>query len=75
MNLTEVPGNAPVVITRLRGPAPLCKRLLEMGFIKGTSVSVVRKAPLQDPLECLIKGFHVSLRISEAKVVEVEPAI
>jgi len=47
------------------------QRLMDMGFIPGTRIKVVRNAPLVDPVEFLMKGYHVSLRHSEAKQVEV----
>jgi ferrous iron transport protein A len=49
------------------------QRLLDMGFISGTRVKVVRNAPLVDPIELLVRGYHVSVRHSEAKGVEVAP--
>jgi ferrous iron transport protein A len=45
--------------------------LMDMGFIPGTRIQVVRNAPLVDPVEFLMKGYHVSLRHSEAGKVEV----
>ncbi len=48
------------------------QRLLDMGFIPGTKVRVIRNAPLVDPVEFNLKGYHVSLRHLEAKGVEVE---
>jgi len=47
------------------------QRLMDMGFIPGTRIKVVRNAPLVDPVEFLMKGYHISLRHSEAKQVEV----
>ena len=41
-------------------------RLMEMGFVKGTEVKVVKYAPLTDPIEFVIKGYHLSLRRDEA---------
>jgi ferrous iron transport protein A len=49
------------------------QRLLDMGFIPGVRVRVVRNAPLVDPVEFLVKGYHISLRHSEAKKIEVKP--
>ena len=49
----------------------LGQRLLDMGFIPGTRIQVVRNAPLVDPVEFLIKGYNLSLRHSEARKVEV----
>ena len=41
-------------------------RMMEMGFIKGTDVQVIKYAPLNDPMEFVIKGYHVSLRKDQA---------
>ena len=48
------------------------QRLMDMGFMPGTKVEVVRNAPLVDPVDLLIRGYHVSIRHAEAKGVEVE---
>ncbi len=48
------------------------QRLLDMGFIPGVRVRAVRNAPLVDPVEFLLKGYHISLRHSEAKKIEVK---
>lgn len=45
-------------------------RLLEMGFVPGVEVTLVKRAPLGDPLELRLRGFHVSLRRAEARAVE-----
>lgn len=42
------------------------RRLMEMGFVRGAEVTVVKYAPLSDPIEFLIKGYHVSLRRDQA---------
>lgn len=47
-------------------------RLREMGLLKGTSLTLVRCAPMGDPLEIKIRGYHLSLRKSEAAAVTVE---
>jgi Fe2+ transport system protein FeoA len=49
------------------------RRLLEMGFVPGTPLRVVRLAPLGDPMEIELHGYHVSLRRSEARTILVEP--
>ena len=49
-------------------------RILEMGLVPGTPVEVVRVAPLGDPLDIRVRGFHLSLRRAEADHVEVETA-
>jgi ferrous iron transport protein B len=59
------------IITKVRGHGAFRKRITEMGFVKGKLVKVVKKAPLQDPIEYKIMGYEISLRRSEAKLIEV----
>jgi Fe2+ transport system protein FeoA len=49
-------------------------RLMEMGLVPGTSVTVVRLAPLGDPIDVSVRGYHLSLRKSEARGVWLIPA-
>lgn len=49
-------------------------RLREMGLLAGTSLTLVRTAPLGDPLEIKFRGYHLTLRKSEAEHILVEPA-
>jgi len=50
------------------------RRLLEMGFVPGTQLRVVRLAPLGDPMQIELHGYHISLRRSEAQAILVEPS-
>jgi Fur family ferric uptake transcriptional regulator len=43
-----------------------------MGFLRGTTIYVEKYAPLKDPLELVLKGYHVSLRVDEAAHIQVE---
>ena len=54
------------------GETAMRQRLLEMGFVSGTEVRVVRLAPLADPMEVALHGYHLSLRRSDAAAVLVE---
>lgn len=61
--------------TRVRavsGHGQMSVRLLEMGFVPGVEVALVKRAPLGDPLELRLRGYHVSLRRAEARRVEIE---
>jgi len=51
---------------------PLEKRLREMGFVLGAEIEIVKYAPLKDPIELIIKNYHLSLRRDEAEWIEVE---
>lgn len=59
-------------IARVRGGGAMALRLLEMGLTPGTRIAVVKRAPLGDPLELSVRGYHVSLRSIEASRVEVD---
>jgi ferrous iron transport protein B len=60
------------IILKIKGRGQFRQRLSEMGFVVGKKVSVVRKAPLRDPVEYKIMGYHISLRNSEAQLIEVD---
>ncbi len=74
-NITRLLDNEPVGMTvqvvRVMGDGAFRQRLLEMGFVRGAKVTVLKNAPLQDPVEYMIMGSHISLRHSEAAQVEV----
>lgn|GEM_PF-37965 len=59
-------------IVRVSGASVLRRRLLEMGINRGTHVYVEKYAPLKDPLELVVKGYHISLRVEEAVNILVE---
>lgn len=60
------------IILKIKGRGQFRQRLSEMGFVVGKKVSVIKKAPLRDPIEYKIMGYHISLRNSEAHLIEVE---
>ncbi|MCD4719921.1 MAG: FeoA domain-containing protein [Desulfobacula sp.] len=60
------------VIRKVTGEGVLRRRLLEMGINRGSTIYVEKYAPLQDPLELVIKGYHISLRVHEAANIFVE---
>ncbi len=59
------------IITKVRGRGAFRKRIIEMGFVKGKEVTVIRSAPLKDPIDYKLMGYEVSLRRSEAALIEV----
>ena len=61
------------VVHAFRCAGPLMQRLLEMGLTRGTPVEVIRLAPLGDPLEIRLRGYYLSLRKAEARLIEIEP--
>ncbi len=71
MNLSELQQGEKGIIVKIRGRGVFHKRITEMGFVRGQEVEVVRRAPLGDPLEYNIMGYNVSLRRSEAQLIEI----
>jgi Fe2+ transport system protein FeoA len=53
------------------GDHDIRRRLLEMGFVNGATVEVVRRAPLGDPIEFRLRGYHLSLRSDQASFVQI----
>ena len=72
MNLSDLRQGQTATVARIGGDGPFRRRLLEMGFQRGTEVYVVKYAPLRDPIELILKGYHVSLRVDEAAHIQVE---
>ncbi len=71
MNLSELTNGQEGVIVKVKGHGAFRKRIIEMGFIRGKKVTVVKNAPLKDPIEYKIMDYKVSLRRSEARLIEV----
>lgn len=72
MNLSQLKEGQAATVLRVGGDGPFRRRLLEMGFLRGTEIYVEKYAPLKDPIELILKGYHVSLRVDEAAHIEVE---
>lgn len=68
---TLKPGDE-AVVTHLEGEPIDVERLMEMGLIVGTSIKIVKFAPLGDPIEIQMRGYHLSLRRAEAAGIIVE---
>ncbi|MEZ5104156.1 MAG: ferrous iron transport protein B [Draconibacterium sp.] len=73
MKLSEVKHSESVVITKVLGHGSFRKRISEMGFIKGKEVKVIKNAPFNGPIEFKILNYNISLRKSEADLIEVIP--
>jgi Fe2+ transport system protein FeoA len=72
--LSECREGDTVRIAKVEGSGEFKKRLLEMGFMRGTMLTIVKYAPLRDPMELVLRDFHVSLRVAEATLVTVTAA-
>lgn len=71
MLLSDLNTGEKGVIVRVNGSGAFRKRILEMGFIKGKTIKVILNAPLKDPIKYKIMDYEVSLRRSEAALIEV----
>ena len=71
MRLSELKTGEKAVIVKVSGHGGFRRRILEMGFVRGKQVEVILNAPLKDPIDYRIMGYDVSLRRSEAELVEV----
>ena len=75
MKLSELAVGASAVVREFPRAGAAFIRLREMGLLAGTRVTLVRTAPLGDPIEIKLRGYHLTLRKSEAEHVLVEPAV
>lgn len=71
MTLNKLPIGETAVITKVGGEGALRLRLLDMGLIPNTKISIRKIAPLGDPIEINIRGYELTLRIDDAKNIEV----
>jgi ferrous iron transport protein A len=75
LTLDQLPFGQPAVITHLLPESiPFRRRLLAMGITPGSHITVIRTAPMGDPLEVKIRGFYLCLRRSEAQAIGVVEA-
>ena len=72
MTLNELPVGQSATIRAVGGEGMLRLRLLDMGVIPNTRICVTRRAPMGDPIELQLRGYVLTLRLEDAKAVEVE---
>ena len=71
MKLDEAKKGSRVRIVKILGEGPLRRRLLELGLTPGTMVTVKGCAPFGDPISLLVRGGELSLRLADARIIEV----
>ena len=71
MSLAQAPSQKLVRVIGVHSHNPLGHRLMEMGLVEGSEVLVLRRAPLGGPLQVRLGDYELSLRASEADLVEV----
>ena len=73
MRLSELNTGEKAIVVKIHGHGAFRKRVMEMGFVRGRNVVAVLSAPLRDPIKYRLMGYEVSLRRSEADLIEVVP--
>ena len=72
MQLSDIKEGSRAIINHVGGNAALRRRLHEMGITKDSEVYIEKYAPLRDPIELIVKGGHISLRVGEAQEISVK---
>ena len=72
MTLAQLPVGKEGVIETVGGEGNLRCRFLDMGLIPGTKVKVLKMAPMGDPIQILLRGYELTLRLDEARKIEIE---
>ena len=73
MKLSELKPGRSAVIEAVGGEGALRQHFLDMGVIPGTGVTVVKLAPMGDPMELRIHGYELTLRMTDAEKIEITP--
>lgn len=69
--LNELRPGETGVVTKVTGSGPVKRRIVDMGIVSGSNIHVQKYAPLGDPMEIKVKNCNLSLRKSEAALIEV----
>ncbi|MBR5345892.1 MAG: ferrous iron transport protein B [Clostridia bacterium] len=73
MKLNELPVGQTAVISRLGGEGALRQHLLDMGVLPGAEVTMMKLAPMGDPMELRIHGYELTLRLDDARDIDIDP--
>ena len=71
--LADLEPGAHAIVRKVSCEPELLRRLMELGFVPGTPITLVRRAPMGDPIELRLRGTHFSIRTSEADRIDVDP--
>jgi Fe2+ transport system protein FeoA len=74
MTLKDLQAGASGIVVAVGGEKTLRRRLLEMGITPGTSVTVKKIAPMGDPIELLLRGYVLTLRLEDAAKIDIREA-
>ena len=71
-SLKDVKIGKSAKVVKLHGEGAVRRRIMDMGITKGTTVTVRKVAPLGDPIELNLRGYELSIRKSDAEMIEIE---
>jgi len=71
--LNRIPVGGTCKVVKLHGDGPIKRRIMDMGITKGVEIYVRKVAPLGDPMELNVRGYELSVRKSDAELIEVQP--
>ena len=74
MTLNDMEVGSTCRVEGLNDEGEIRRRIMDMGITKGAEVSVMKVAPLGDPIDVSVRGYHLSLRRADAANIEVVPA-
>lgn len=74
MTLSDIKPGATCTVVRLRDQGATRRRIMDMGITKGAQIRVDKVAPLGDPVDLTVRGYHLSLRKEDLTKIEVETA-
>lgn len=69
--LNALPHGTEARVVSVEGESAVARRLMEMGVVPGAPVCVIKAAPLGDPIEVRVRGYHLALRRAEAQTITV----
>ena len=69
LSLARLPIGAQARVIAVNGSGAIARRLMEMGVVPGAPIRVIKAAPLGDPIEIRVRGYHLALRRTEAQTI------
>lgn len=72
MTLSDIKPGATCTVVKLRDEGATRRRIMDMGITKGAQIRVDKVAPLGDPVDLIVRGYHLSLRKSDLDKIEVQ---
>ena len=75
MRLSDLKQGQTGIIRQVCGGGQLRQHFLDMGLIQGTEITYIKAAPMGDPIEIHLRGYELTIRIDDAKKIEVDKEV